>query len=579
MLPAPIPENEEQRLLSLYKLGLLDTPPEKRFDLITKTAIKIFNVPISTLTLVDSKREWFKSCQGLPVHEGDRAVSFCGHALLEDEILVIPDTLKDDRFADNPMVIGEPFLRFYAGVPLISADGQRVGVFCLKDTKPREFSVTDREVLKGLAQWAEVEINSRNLSLALSSERKILAELRLKNNDLLELETTREASKRAMQNVLEDLTSAKTALQIEQARSEATIASLGEGLVALDVNRNVTIFNNTAEKMLGLASSEVLGHKITDLRLEDEEGNLIPFSLRPTTLAFENEEITKVTYYYVKKNKTRFPIAITATPIKHEGKVIGLVELIRDVTKEQEIDKAKSEFVSLASHQLRTPLGIIKWYLEALETQEYIKNSPEEVKSYVDQIAKSNERLLNLVRDLLSVSRIDQNRVKDEPRLVNVIEEVKVVMTEMNFIANSKNIKLVLNIDKPNIPELGLDPLRLHEVLENMLSNALAYTPSGGTVSVCVDFNDQNVLLQFKDTGMGISPADQKMLFTKFFRASQAVVTEPEGSGLGLYVVKSYVESWGGNVTVESTVGVGSTFTISLPISQKKNILRKPDQL
>src|SRR3989338_11009891 len=145
MKKAPIPNNEPKRLASLYALELLNTPPEERFDQLTRMAVKIFHVPISTLTLIDSNREWFKYCQGLSKTEGDRAISFCGHALIEDEILVIQDTKKDERFADNPMVVGEPYIRFYAGVPIMSADGQCIGVVCIKDTKPREFSKYDKE--------------------------------------------------------------------------------------------------------------------------------------------------------------------------------------------------------------------------------------------------------------------------------------------------------------------------------------------------------------------------------------------------------------------------------------------------
>jgi len=168
MKKAPIPTNEVERLKSVYGLNLLDTPPEERFDRITRCVTKIFHAPISTLTLIDSKREWFKSCQGLDVKEGERAISFCGHALVEDQILVVPDTTKDERFADNPMVTGEPFIRFYAGVPLMTADRTaRIGVLCIKDTKPREFSKDDEEILKGLAYWAELEINARNMSLAM----------------------------------------------------------------------------------------------------------------------------------------------------------------------------------------------------------------------------------------------------------------------------------------------------------------------------------------------------------------------------------------------------------------------------
>jgi len=163
MQKAPIPENEKSRLIALHKLGLLDTAPEERFDRITRIACIVFKVPISTLTLVDDTREWFKSCQGLSEKEGDRAISFCGHALTAVDILVIPDTKKDERFSDNPMVVGKPYIRFYAGVPIMSADGEPVGVFCIKDTKPRTFSKDDEEVLMGLAQWAGMELKAVDL--------------------------------------------------------------------------------------------------------------------------------------------------------------------------------------------------------------------------------------------------------------------------------------------------------------------------------------------------------------------------------------------------------------------------------
>ena len=184
MKPAPIPKNELIRIASLYALRLLDTPAEDRFDRLTKTATQIFHVPISTLTLIDANREWFKSCQGLPKREGDRAISFCGHALVEDEILVISDTLKDERFSGNPMVVGEPYIRFYAGVPILSADGQRIGVFCIKDIKPREFSKEDEEILEGLAAWAELEINLRNMSLSVVEQEEVMNKYRWKQEKI-----------------------------------------------------------------------------------------------------------------------------------------------------------------------------------------------------------------------------------------------------------------------------------------------------------------------------------------------------------------------------------------------------------
>jgi GAF domain-containing protein len=170
--PAPIPADEEERLRALRSLNILDTMPEERFDRITKLATVLFNIPISTVTLVDSRREWYKSCQGLPAKEGERAISFCGYTVLEDTPLIIPDAKADPRFAGNPMVIGSPFIRFYAGIPLKSADGKRVGAFCIKDHNPREFPPEKVELLKALANWAELELNAHELSLALTARRQ-----------------------------------------------------------------------------------------------------------------------------------------------------------------------------------------------------------------------------------------------------------------------------------------------------------------------------------------------------------------------------------------------------------------------
>lgn len=163
MKRAPVPENDPERLQSLRALRILDTLPEERFDRITRLALRVFKVPISTLTLVDEDREWFKSCQGLPEREGPRAISFCGHALLEDDILVVPDTLKDERFKDNPMVVGEPHIRFYAGVPVFGIDTYRLGVFCIKDRVPHDFPPEDRQLLKDLAAWASLELRITQL--------------------------------------------------------------------------------------------------------------------------------------------------------------------------------------------------------------------------------------------------------------------------------------------------------------------------------------------------------------------------------------------------------------------------------
>ena len=160
MLDAPIPDNEKERMDAVNRLGLLDNKPDSKFDLLTKRAIKELKVPISTLTILDPLRERYKSCQGLNEKDGARASSFCGHALLMKDLFVIPDTSKDPRFANNPAVIGKPFIRSYLGMALYDREtGLPVAVFCVKDTKPRNFTMNEIDAFSTIVTQAEEEIN------------------------------------------------------------------------------------------------------------------------------------------------------------------------------------------------------------------------------------------------------------------------------------------------------------------------------------------------------------------------------------------------------------------------------------
>jgi diguanylate cyclase (GGDEF)-like protein len=154
------PENEDVRISTLRSLNILDTNPEERFDRLTRLAKRLFGVSIAMVNLVDINRLWVKSVQGLEVTESPRDTSFCGHAILGDDILVIPDTLSDRRFCDNPFVTGDPKVRFYAGIPLIVTNGSRVGTLCLIDRDPRTLSEEDRDLLRDLGKIAEQELAS-----------------------------------------------------------------------------------------------------------------------------------------------------------------------------------------------------------------------------------------------------------------------------------------------------------------------------------------------------------------------------------------------------------------------------------
>ncbi|KZZ49271.1 hypothetical protein A3758_31650, partial [Oleiphilus sp. HI0118] len=198
------PENERDRIADLHSLNILDTPADKWFEAITSVAKQLFNVPIVAVSLVDENRQWFKSIQGLEVHETGRDESFCGHAILRDDLLYIPDTLRDPVFADNPLVTGEPHIRFYAGCPIVSANGYKLGTICIIDRVPRMFAPGQLNGLRQLALLAE-------LATQVVAGRKVYRSL-LDQVSLLDRQTkidhlTRLWNRRAAEDALEQLAS------------------------------------------------------------------------------------------------------------------------------------------------------------------------------------------------------------------------------------------------------------------------------------------------------------------------------------------------------------------------------------
>jgi len=441
----------------------------------------------------------------------------------------------------------------YKDLPLQTKDGLSVDVEFVSNV----YMVDKQKV---------IQCNIRDISDRKKAEDIVTS----KTKDLEKLAISHEKTTQAMLNVMEDLEDAKTRIEIEKVKDEAMFASMGEGLIAVDNNTKVTAVNKAAEDMLGWKMKDLIGKVITTLPLEDEEGNPIPFEKRPSSLALATGKVTNMTYFFVRKDKARFPVAVNVTPLVLGGKTIGLIETFRDITREKEIDRAKTEFVSLASHQLRTPLGIAKWYIEAIKDEGYFDKVPEIGKDYFNEVYKSNERLLALVRNLLSVSRIDQGKVKDTPKLTNIVELVGDAVKSMSIVAAKSKITIHVTIKK-TIPVMSIDPLRVQEVIENLIANAIEYSNADSKIEVTINRQGEKIFIDVKDSGIGISESDKKKLFAKFFRSEKASVKNAEGSGLGLYVVKSYVEGWGGDISLISKEGKGSTFTISLPITKQEN--------
>lgn len=165
MIRPDTPENEHERLAALYATGILDTPDEDRFDRVTRIAQRLFDVPIALVSLVDERRQWFKSCIGLAVRETPRDVSFCGHAIISGQCMVVGDTARDERFADNPLVVGEPGIRFYAGYPIRVNGSINLGTLCLIDRAPRSFGADEVSLLGDLTRIVESELSSLEMSV------------------------------------------------------------------------------------------------------------------------------------------------------------------------------------------------------------------------------------------------------------------------------------------------------------------------------------------------------------------------------------------------------------------------------
>lgn len=351
----------------------------------------------------------------------------------------------------------------------------------------------------------------------------------------------------------------------EKAEDEALLESIGDGILATDPEGKIILVNKAFEDLLGWKKSEISGqHTLPALQMQDEEGKNIPQSGRALNMALATKKKVTLIYYLLRKNKTKFPALITATPVVLNNKVIGAIEVFHDITKEKEIDRAKTEFVSLASHQLRTPLSTIKWYIELLLRHEKQGLSTKQRK-YLQQINVSNERMIDLTNALLNVSRLELGTFTVETALVDIIQLMRHTLDELKPIIVAKNIS-VKELYPKDIPHLRLDAKLMTIILQNLLSNAVKYTPDKGVISIALSFGKKDgLLLKVADTGYGIPKAQQEKIFTKLFRADNARSIDQSGSGLGLYIVKLIVKNTGGTIWFDSRENKGTTFYVSFP--------------
>jgi len=461
---------------------------------------------------------------------------------------------------------------------LKNAEGKKVSklIPSIGASNPELFEIYGRVSLTGKPERFETYVAplSRWFLISVFSPQKNSFVALFQNiTDRKQIEKNLEDAKIAARNVLDDLGVEKDKVEIVKAKEGALLASIGDGVIAIDTEGKIILINQSAKKALGLHAEDMIGRVFYDsVIIEDEKGNVIPYEKRLIYLALVGTTTTTTTtgssYQYVRKDKTKFPVAMVTTPIILNQKIIGAVEVFRDITKEKDIDKAKTEFVSLASHQLRTPLTTISWYTEMILKGDVGNVMPDQ-KKYLEEVYKGNQRMIDLVNALLDVSRIELGTLKIEPEQTDIVALARGVLDELKLKIEQKKLNFMENFSK-DVPTFLADPKLLRMVFQNLLTNALEYTPEGGKIEFSISLNDKGICIQITDTGYGIPKSQQSQIFTKLFRADNVRDKDTDGTGLGLYIVKSIVENSGGKIWFESEENKGTSFYVTLPLDGVK---------
>ncbi len=360
-------------------------------------------------------------------------------------------------------------------------------------------------------------------------------------------------------------------LILQKIRDDAVLSSIGDGLIViLDVDKGgkIVYANKVFEEMTGWKLKEIINRKITEvLPREDKEGKIVSFKKRIVTKVLAGEKVVAdltQPFYYIRKDKSKFPVASVITPIIFNKQIIGAVETFRDISKESEADKAKTEFASLVSHQLRTPFSTINWYVELLLSKD-VGSLNEKQTQYLQEIYKASKRMVALINVLLSVSRIEMGMSLVEEKSTDMISLAKVILNEFEPEIKEKGLKIEKTFNK-NIPQILADSKQLTMIFQNLLSNAIKYTLKGGKVRLGIGLKGKEIMITVADNGIGIPKTDQLKIFSRFFRADNAKEKEAEGAGLGLYLLKAIVDLIGGKIWFKSQEDKGTTFYVTFPI-------------
>lgn len=428
----------------------------------------------------------------------------------------------------------------------------------LKEDREREI----RELKKIKSQLEEtknaleIRVNAKTKELRDLAD-SLEQQVKERTRELQEKIQESENSRVALMNMLEDMEDLRRRAQEEKEKTLAIITNFVDGLMFFNANDKLEILNAQTEIYFSLDKKKVqaiLGKGITEWEGIKELDLLIKM-LGPSIKKVFREELV------LGENMI---IEVTSVSVGTAANKIGTLVILHDISREKIVERMKTEFVSIAAHQLRTPISAIKWTLRMLLDGDFGPINREQ-KEFLEKTYQSNERMIHLINDLLDVTRIEEGRYLyniTTVQLENIISNITA-----NYIDIAKQKRLTLNYQKPDkpLPMVLVDVEKISLVVSNLIENAIKYTPSGGTITVSIFEKDGKIEVSVKDTGVGIVKSQQERIFTKYFRGSNVLRLETEGTGLGLFIAKNIVESHGGKIWFESEENKGTTFFFSLP--------------
>lgn len=373
---------------------------------------------------------------------------------------------------------------------------------------------------------------------------------------------------------------AKVSHDYDPQNLELIFNSSEEGLILVDTKWVITLFNPKAGVLTGWPPNDATKLDIRlVMKLVDDKSQPVPDELNPINQAYVSKKPVKNdSLFILDKNNRLTPVSIVVTPIGPNGTIANAIILIRDIAKEKAEETRLTDFISTASHEMRTPVAAIEGYLE-LALNPKTATLDDRARGYLEKARLSTQHLSELFLDLLTSSKVEDGRLISNPKVIEVIRFMKSVTDEFKMLASKKGLTLEYRagsnspdeaINAPSNKELYpefyifADPIRLNEVLTNIVDNAIKYTKQGNII-IGVGADEQNIKIYVKDSGLGISAADIPHLFQKFYRVDNSSTRTIGGNGLGLYICQKIVELYGGKIWAESELGKGSCFYITIP--------------